>query len=111
MNTNNPRYWFRAKRYGLGWGLPLAWLDPRATHQTQGPPPYERAVDQAAPEKAVEMHSIVHSTRLCGEAKTRGTCTSRTKEVIMAASMTAASRGSTETMSATPAAMCPIPVA
>jgi hypothetical protein len=25
MNTNNPRYWFRAKRYGLGWGLPLAW--------------------------------------------------------------------------------------
>jgi hypothetical protein len=25
MNTNAPRYWFRAKRYGLGWGLPLAW--------------------------------------------------------------------------------------
>jgi hypothetical protein len=25
MNTNNPRYWFRAKRYGLGWGLPLEW--------------------------------------------------------------------------------------
>jgi hypothetical protein len=25
MNTDNPRYWFRAKRYGLGWGLPLAW--------------------------------------------------------------------------------------
>lgn len=25
MNTNNPRYWFRAKRYGWGWGLPLAW--------------------------------------------------------------------------------------
>jgi hypothetical protein len=25
MNTNNSRYWFRAKRYGLGWGLPLAW--------------------------------------------------------------------------------------
>jgi hypothetical protein len=25
MNTNNPRYWFRAKRYGMGWGLPLAW--------------------------------------------------------------------------------------
>src|ERR1700720_3484460 len=25
MNTNNPRYWFRAKRYGLGWGLPLVW--------------------------------------------------------------------------------------
>jgi hypothetical protein len=25
MHTNYPRYWFRAKRYGLGWGLPLAW--------------------------------------------------------------------------------------
>ncbi len=25
MNTEKPRYWFRAKRYGLGWGLPLAW--------------------------------------------------------------------------------------
>lgn len=20
-----PRYWFRAKRYGYGWGLPLTW--------------------------------------------------------------------------------------
>jgi hypothetical protein len=25
MHTNNPRYWFRAKRYGFGWGLPVAW--------------------------------------------------------------------------------------
>ena len=25
MHTNNPCYWFRAKRYGLGWGLPLTW--------------------------------------------------------------------------------------
>jgi hypothetical protein len=25
MNNDNPRYWFRAKRYGLGWGLPLVW--------------------------------------------------------------------------------------
>jgi hypothetical protein len=25
MDTENPRYWFRAKRYGLGWGLPIAW--------------------------------------------------------------------------------------
>ena len=25
MNTKNNRYWFRAKRYGLGWGLPCAW--------------------------------------------------------------------------------------
>jgi hypothetical protein len=25
VNTKNPRHWFRAKRYGLGWGLPLAW--------------------------------------------------------------------------------------
>jgi hypothetical protein len=25
MNTDKPQYWFRAKRYGLGWGLPLAW--------------------------------------------------------------------------------------
>jgi hypothetical protein len=25
MNADNRRYWFRAKRYGLGWGLPLAW--------------------------------------------------------------------------------------
>jgi hypothetical protein len=24
MNCNNPRYWFPAKRYGLGWGPPLA---------------------------------------------------------------------------------------
>jgi hypothetical protein len=22
---NAPRYWFRAKRYGWGWGLPLTW--------------------------------------------------------------------------------------
>jgi hypothetical protein len=22
---NEPRYWFRAKRYGWGWGLPLTW--------------------------------------------------------------------------------------
>ena len=22
MSTNNRRYWFRAKRYGWGWGLP-----------------------------------------------------------------------------------------
>jgi hypothetical protein len=22
---NNPRYWFAAKRYGWGWGLPLTW--------------------------------------------------------------------------------------
>jgi hypothetical protein len=21
----NPRYWFAAKRYGWGWGLPLTW--------------------------------------------------------------------------------------
>jgi hypothetical protein len=21
----SPRYWFRAKRYGWGWGLPCAW--------------------------------------------------------------------------------------
>lgn len=21
----SPRYWFRAKRYGWGWGLPLTW--------------------------------------------------------------------------------------
>jgi hypothetical protein len=40
-------------------------------------------MDQAAPEKAVEMHSIVHSTRLRGEVKTRGTCTSRTPTAIM----------------------------
>lgn len=25
MNTKNSPYWFRAKSYGLGWGLPLAW--------------------------------------------------------------------------------------
>jgi hypothetical protein len=25
MNTTQQQYWFRAKRYGLGWGLPLAW--------------------------------------------------------------------------------------
>lgn len=23
--TNHPRYWFPAKRYGWGWGLPSAW--------------------------------------------------------------------------------------
>jgi hypothetical protein len=23
--TQPPRYWFRAKRYGWGWGLPLTW--------------------------------------------------------------------------------------
>ena len=22
---DKPRYWFRAKRYGWGWGLPLTW--------------------------------------------------------------------------------------
>jgi len=22
---NTPRYWFRAKRFGWGWGLPLTW--------------------------------------------------------------------------------------
>jgi hypothetical protein len=25
MNANMPHYWFRAKSYGLGWGLPCAW--------------------------------------------------------------------------------------
>lgn len=25
MPDPTPRYWFRAKRYGLGWGLPLTW--------------------------------------------------------------------------------------
>jgi hypothetical protein len=25
MTTDIARYWFRAKRYGLGWGLPLTW--------------------------------------------------------------------------------------
>jgi hypothetical protein len=24
-NTDRPRYWFPAKRHGLGWGLPLVW--------------------------------------------------------------------------------------
>jgi hypothetical protein len=24
MNSDN-RYWFRAKRFGLGWGLPCSW--------------------------------------------------------------------------------------
>jgi hypothetical protein len=23
--SNDQRYWFRAKRYGWGWGLPCAW--------------------------------------------------------------------------------------
>ena len=23
--SNEKRYWFRAKRYGLGWGLPCSW--------------------------------------------------------------------------------------
>jgi hypothetical protein len=23
--SNQPHYWFRAKRYGWGWGLPLVW--------------------------------------------------------------------------------------
>ena len=23
--SNNKQYWFRAKRYGWGWGLPIAW--------------------------------------------------------------------------------------
>ena len=23
--ATQPRYWFRAKRFGLGWGLPLTW--------------------------------------------------------------------------------------
>jgi hypothetical protein len=23
--TRKPRYWFAAKRYGWGWGLPLTW--------------------------------------------------------------------------------------
>jgi hypothetical protein len=23
--SDAPRYWFRAKRYGWGWGLPVAW--------------------------------------------------------------------------------------
>jgi hypothetical protein len=25
MTEPTPRYWFRAKRYGWGWGLPLRW--------------------------------------------------------------------------------------
>jgi hypothetical protein len=25
MKDPAPRYWFRAKTYGLGWGLPLRW--------------------------------------------------------------------------------------
>ena len=25
MNKPTPRYWFPAKRYGWGWGLPLTW--------------------------------------------------------------------------------------
>lgn len=25
MNDNQPRYWFHAKRYGWGWGLPATW--------------------------------------------------------------------------------------
>ena len=25
MNTDDPQYWFRAKQYGLGWGLPRSW--------------------------------------------------------------------------------------
>jgi hypothetical protein len=25
MIGKEPRYWFRAKRHGLGWGMPLAW--------------------------------------------------------------------------------------
>jgi hypothetical protein len=25
VNQDEPRYWFRAKRYGFGWGLPLTW--------------------------------------------------------------------------------------
>jgi len=25
MGAAPPRYWFRAKRYGWGWGLPLCW--------------------------------------------------------------------------------------
>ena len=24
-SANNPRYWFPAKRYGWGWGLPVSW--------------------------------------------------------------------------------------
>lgn len=25
MTRSTPPYWFRAKRYGWGWGLPLTW--------------------------------------------------------------------------------------
>jgi hypothetical protein len=25
MNPTQPPYWFRAKRYGWGWGLPATW--------------------------------------------------------------------------------------
>jgi len=25
MNASQSRYWFRAKRYGYGWGLPISW--------------------------------------------------------------------------------------
>ncbi len=25
MSQADPQYWFRAKRYGWGWGLPLTW--------------------------------------------------------------------------------------
>ena len=25
MNNDGRKYWFRAKRYGWGWGLPLTW--------------------------------------------------------------------------------------
>ena len=25
MNANDQRYWFRAKRYGWGWGPPITW--------------------------------------------------------------------------------------
>jgi hypothetical protein len=25
MIPTTPKYWFRAKRYGWGWGLPIAW--------------------------------------------------------------------------------------
>ncbi len=25
MESHKPQFWFRAKRYGLGWGLPARW--------------------------------------------------------------------------------------
>ena len=25
MTTNDKKFWFRAKRYGWGWGLPCSW--------------------------------------------------------------------------------------